>query len=372
MGKKEALRAFIPRPPACLEQFLQENVDNRKVEEEARALQNRLREILNQVSDENAIFQRVMYKNQNQHRRTVYFRRLLQVRRDLLLLQSFKLNDVVETLTHCVSRKSLPPKAGLQSKDQVQRRLLGAARLLQLMADPILNASLVIEGLLSQSHFMPFALTVLALLARLRVLLIQALYELIAAFNLVSACMEKMEIAPTRPDVPLFLECTWSNSKLTFMEKARPPQQLVPLPISVEKLPDAGWFIDDRSISLKQQLQAVVYEPPEEGFILGESPFELLGAEDDSVTIPSSMEVSAVAPSSGADMVEEFSTPMDAAVENQKVEENVRAELESWKEELESWGSSKDTSTSVVSKKRVAYVSVQVKESKILKTEPPI
>ncbi|KAJ7219694.1 hypothetical protein O6H91_Y468800 [Diphasiastrum complanatum] len=72
-------------------------------------------------------------------------------------------------------------------------RLLGIARLLQQMQDPILKASSQIAALLGQSFFMPFALTVLAILARLRILLLQALHDVILIYNLLShGCNSKM------------------------------------------------------------------------------------------------------------------------------------------------------------------------------------
>lgn len=392
-GRKGVLPTFIPRPPACLKQFAEGVLDSEKVEEEARSIQERLSGILTEVWDENAIFQRIMYKNQNQHRRTVYFRRLLEVRRDLLLLESFSLKDVVEALPHCVSsnQKSVPPKAvlsslgqGVQSKDQmistVQRRLLGAARLLQMIEEPILNAGLVIEGLLSQAFFMPFALTVLALLAHFRVLLIKALYELISAFNLVSAVAQKMEISCVCPGVPLLLECKWGGGKLVFFEKARPtppPEEVFLVPLSLSdagKLPDAGWFIDDRTTSAQSTgaSKPILYER-EESFILEDSPFEVLGGEDvvEEVPIPTldsaveaktSSFVHEIAQSSSVDVagvLPEASSSKQGTT--QVLKSDVRAKLESWKAELESWGSKEEKVVAKTPKrKRVAYVSVEL------------
>ncbi|KAG0590598.1 hypothetical protein KC19_1G113100 [Ceratodon purpureus] len=428
MGKKSASNPFLPRPPACLTQIAEENFDGKKVEEEARLIQGRLKDLFTQVWDENATFQRIMYKNQNQHRRALYFRRLMQVRRDLLLLHSFGLKDVFETLPYCVSiskQKALPPKAvlgslgqGLKSKEElvliVQRRLLGAARLLQMMSDPILSASSVMEGLLSQSFFMPFALTVLAMLARFRVLLMQALYEMISAFNLVSAFLQKMEIASVRADVPLFIECSWDGVKLAFFEKAPPPQapsppeELIPLPTCVSdaaNLPDVGWFIDDRSTLAKEKLQSngalepVLYER-DESYILEDSPFELLGEEDVEETgVPLQSTIEAYVPPGIPEVelkseiagisAEAISTPgstipisTQSSVGIGQLKESLsadaKAELESWKAELESWGSKAVDKTvvepyasDVNMKKRVAYVSIQIggaKESKIPKT----
>jgi hypothetical protein len=264
------------------------------------------------------------------------------------------------------------------------------------------------------------------MLARFRVLLMQALYEMISAFNLVSAFMQKMGIAPVPADVPLFVECSWDGAKLAFFEKAPPPQpppppqELVPLPTFVSdtiKLPDAGWFIDDRSTLASEKLQSsgvvepVLYER-EESFILEDSRFELLGEEDVEKTdipmqaIPTlssamlSMEadVSSGLPETGLNLKTDMAgipvaailTP-SATIPRKEAESSsgvgqlkrglnadAKAELESWKAELESWGSKevdKPSSSDVNTKKRVAYVSVQIggaKEPKIPKTGHPV
>ena len=115
---------------------------------------------------------------------------------------------------------------------------------------------------------------------------------MVSAFNLVSAFLQKMEIASVRTDVPLFIECSWDGVKLAF-EKApprpsSPPQELIPLPTCVSyatHLPDVGWFIDDRSNSAREKLRSSGVEPVlydrEGSFILEDSQFELLGEEVD-------------------------------------------------------------------------------------------
>lgn len=210
--------------------------------------------------------------------------------------------------------------------------------------------------------------------------------------------MQKMEIAPARPDVPLFLECSWNGLKLVFLEKARPPlppQVLIPLPpclSDAEQLPDVGWFIDDRSTSLKEKLQStaelepVLYER-EESFVLEDSEFELEAGVPMEETPPliSSMEAKVssgiIAQNSSTGITglpaEAVSTPSSGISSgNGKLAQDVKAELESWKNELESWGSkSEDKVVGVdknTKKRTVAYVSVQVKESKSLKTGHPM
>lgn len=403
MGKEAGPLSFLPRLPACLSTLSDASFDvadaRKEIEEEVTSIQIRLKATLTQVWDENAIFQRIMYKNQNQHRRTIYFRRLMQVRRDLHLLQSFGLQHVVEALPYCVcfsKRKVVPPKVVLtslghriESKESlpvtVQRRLLGGARLLQLMAEPILSASSPIAGLLSQAFFMPFAVTMMAMLARLRVLLVHILYETIAAFNLVSSSMQLMKVSSVPVDIPLYLECSWDGEKIKFFEKL-PPQhtpELFSIPTSLSdstNLPDVGWFTDDRSTLVKEKLHStglsepVLYER-DESFILEDSPFELLGEE--ATETPSIAKEAIPAPSSVTSNVKAVVlSSHEEMVGNSSVED--RAELESWKAELEGWGKPgidnlvEKSKLDGNSKKRVAYVSVQIgggKESKMTKTD---
>lgn len=83
MRKKDGAPPFLHHPPACLALFAEDGIDSvgrdKVVEAEARDIQRRLIEQLTQVWAENATFQRLMYKNRNQHRRAVYYRRLSQV-----------------------------------------------------------------------------------------------------------------------------------------------------------------------------------------------------------------------------------------------------------------------------------------------------
>lgn len=79
----EAPLDFSSRPPACLGLLGDEKVDSDTVErvfqDEARNLQGRLREQLSQLRIELGLFLRLMYKNKNQHRRTLYYQRLSEV-----------------------------------------------------------------------------------------------------------------------------------------------------------------------------------------------------------------------------------------------------------------------------------------------------
>ncbi|KAF7815797.1 uncharacterized protein G2W53_029766 [Senna tora] len=51
--------------------------------------------MLDQLQAEHGILERMVYKNKNQHRRCSYFKYLLKVRRDLKLLQSTNLKELV-------------------------------------------------------------------------------------------------------------------------------------------------------------------------------------------------------------------------------------------------------------------------------------
>ncbi|KAF3775078.1 hypothetical protein EJ110_NYTH50210 [Nymphaea thermarum] len=55
-----------------------------------------LRSRLSQLRTEFAVFDRVIFKHKNQHRRTAYFGRLLKVRRDLRLLNSAGLDEILK------------------------------------------------------------------------------------------------------------------------------------------------------------------------------------------------------------------------------------------------------------------------------------
>mgnify|MGYP006872738483 CR=1 FL=1 len=89
------------------------------------AIMHRLQNVLLQLSNEMIIFERLMYKNANQHRRALYFRRLRrvcpffemtfnlhcrvlegscpceQVRGELRLLHSTRLSQLLQTFEQC-------------------------------------------------------------------------------------------------------------------------------------------------------------------------------------------------------------------------------------------------------------------------------
>ncbi|XP_077250287.1 uncharacterized protein LOC143889813 [Tasmannia lanceolata] len=99
------------------------------------------------------------------------------------------------------------------------------------MVEPILMAAIQISSLLAQSFFMGFSLTILALLARLRVLVQQILLDIVSVFNMVSALsLKEQSIKLTHEGIEVFreyhppsgeiltLECKWEGDKFVLSE----------------------------------------------------------------------------------------------------------------------------------------------------------
>ncbi|MCO5561477.1 hypothetical protein L7F22_015098 [Adiantum nelumboides] len=189
--------------------------------------EHRVQEALLQLTNETIIFERLMYKSVNQHRRALYFRRLCQVRRDLRLLQSAKLTELIQNVLKYIannSRKPLLEEGRQQSKERqsevfdLRRRLYGVVRLLdQQMYDPILNASLQVAGLLGRTFFMPFALTALSMLARIQILVLQCLHDVSMIYDNFSEWASKKElIDPYLQTLPFSVMCNWDGKKLSL------------------------------------------------------------------------------------------------------------------------------------------------------------
>nr|KYP60864.1 hypothetical protein KK1_023278 [Cajanus cajan] len=233
---------------------------------EFETIEARLTSMLAQLQSEGGILYRMVYKNKNQHRRCSYFQRLLKVRRDLRLLQLANLEELVTSCFHVI--KGDRPKQKVHLLESLKRRkcdgekhnfmerLLGAARLLAEMVEPILKAasypsailvssdlyfnafffSLIsydgeISVLFAQSFFMGFSLTIMALLARLRVLVQQILLDVVSLFNMVSPLsITKQSIKINHNGIEVFrdfypvsddfvtLECVWKSDKFILLE----------------------------------------------------------------------------------------------------------------------------------------------------------
>lgn len=204
-------------------------------------LEERLKSLLVQLASESGILERIIHKNKNQHRRSPYFQALLKVRRDLRLLQSAGLDQILNAFALIIKGIS-PAEHAHQSKHNqkkhprgkhtYQNRLLGVARLLSQMVEPILKAAIQISLLLAKSFFMGFSLIILACLARLRVLVQQALIDVVSVFNMLATHSQKhslklssegteacVKYCSTSCDI-LTLECIWEEDKYVLRESS--------------------------------------------------------------------------------------------------------------------------------------------------------
>lgn len=208
-------------------------------------IEQRLKSSLLQLQTEFGIFDRLVYKNKNQHRRSSYFQFLLKVRRDLRLLQSAKLEDIINSCFLVINGKrpkqklqlleSLKWKTSHHAKHNFLERLLGVAHLLSQMVEPILRAATEISTLLAQSFFMGFSLTILALLARIRVLLQQMLLDVVFTYNATFSLSQKeqaiqiieggiqvfREYYPVKDEIIISLECVWQTDKFVLVENMK-------------------------------------------------------------------------------------------------------------------------------------------------------
>ncbi|RZC76018.1 hypothetical protein C5167_000198 [Papaver somniferum] len=87
-------------------------------------------------------------------------------------------------------------------KYNYQQRLLGVARLLSQMVEPMVKAAIEISSLPARSFFMGFSVTILAILGRLWVLVQQVVRE----------------YYPSNDEI-VTLECVWDKDKFVLLEK---------------------------------------------------------------------------------------------------------------------------------------------------------
>ncbi|XP_019152305.1 PREDICTED: uncharacterized protein LOC109149113 [Ipomoea nil] len=210
---------------------------------EIETVEQRLKSFLSQLQSEFGILDRIVYKNKNQHRRCSYFQYLMKVRRDLRLLKSANPEEIFSASFDVIHGKR--PKQKVQLLESLKKRrtdsnkhnfldrLLGVAHLLSQMAEPMLKAATQVSTLLARSFFMGFSLTVLALLARIRVLVQQMLLDVVCVFNCISSLSQKeqavrltqerfevfREYYPAKQQPATFLECIWETDKYRLTER---------------------------------------------------------------------------------------------------------------------------------------------------------
>ncbi|XP_074287042.1 uncharacterized protein LOC141612215 isoform X1 [Silene latifolia] len=204
-------------------------------------VEGRLKSFVSQLQVENGILDRIVYKNKNQHRRCSYFHYLLKVRRYLKILTTIHMEDLLDCCFNVITARK--PKAKAHFLETLKKRkcdngtfnfmerLLGVARLLSEMVEPILKTAIEISTLFARSFFMGFSLMILALLGRLRVLVQQMLLDVVSLFNEVSSLAQKKQsIKITQDGIEVFreyypmmdevvtLNCAWQTDKFVLVE----------------------------------------------------------------------------------------------------------------------------------------------------------
>ncbi|KAL1562942.1 hypothetical protein AAHA92_05459 [Salvia divinorum] len=212
------------------------------MDSDIKTVEQRLKSFTSQLHTECGILERLVYKHKNQHRRCSYFQYILKVRRDLQLLKSLNLDEVLESSFLVINGDR--PKQKVQLLEGLKRRktnsgkynflerLLGVTRLLSQIVEPLLKASIEISMLLARSFFMTFSLVVLAVLARVRVLVQQMLLDAVLLYNTVSSLSQKeqsiklkqegfevfREYFPRKEEARILLECIWQKDKFVLVE----------------------------------------------------------------------------------------------------------------------------------------------------------
>ncbi|KAL9233475.1 hypothetical protein vseg_008472 [Gypsophila vaccaria] len=210
---------------------------------EIELLEGRLKSFLCQLQAESGILDRIVYKNKNQHRRCSYFQYLLKVRRNLKLLHSINLEELLDSCFNVITGKKAKAKAHFLETLKRRKceggnynfleRLLGVARLLSAMVEPILKTAIEIATLLARTFFMAFSVMILALLGRVRVLVQQMLLDVVSVYNKVtSVAQKKQSIKISQDGIEVFreyypmmeevvtAECVWETDKFVLVEKS--------------------------------------------------------------------------------------------------------------------------------------------------------
>ncbi|KAK9735774.1 hypothetical protein RND81_04G227000 [Saponaria officinalis] len=213
------------------------------MDSEVELIEGRLKSFLGQFEVENGILDRVIYKNKNQHRRCSYFQYLLKVRRNLKLLHSIHVEELLDSCFNVITGKKAKAKAHFLETLKRRKcdggnfnfleRLLGVARLLSEMVEPILKTAIEISILLARTFFMGFSVMILALLGRVRVLVQQMLLDVVSLYNKVtSVAQKKQSIKISQDGIEVFreyypmmeevvtLDCVWETDKFVLVENS--------------------------------------------------------------------------------------------------------------------------------------------------------
>ncbi|CAN7019005.1 hypothetical protein IGI04_022074 [Brassica rapa subsp. trilocularis] len=261
---------------------------------QAKALEEKLKSQLRLLELEHAVFERMVYKNKNQHRRCSYFQYLLKVRRDLRLLRTANMVEILRPCFHVIAGTGTKQKLHvleslkLKKSPSILDRLRGALHLLSQMTEPILKAASGISVLLACSFFIGSSMTFLALLARLRVLIQQILLDAVSVFNSVtSTSLKKQSVKIAQDGVEVFrefypkdeecftlLDCVWKTDKYVLLETLQNCESSKPIEENVSE-----------DVTTRDSL--VQYQTSVSS--LGEDLSPLPEAENDGVTVTESL-----------------------------------------------------------------------------------
>ncbi|VAH88087.1 unnamed protein product [Triticum turgidum subsp. durum] len=215
---------------------------------EGSAEEHRMRAALRHLQAEAGVLERLVYKHRNQHRGAAYFQYLLKVRRDEKLLLGANLMEVISAVFPVITCRKpantilVPNRQGKRKPGANHcqyKRLLGVARLLSQLAEPVMKGAVQISFLLARSFFVELCTAVLALLARVRVLTQQMLLDVVSVYNKVTDLTDKKqsvkisigkvqafrEYYPSSNNPSTILECVWVKDKFVLHEKTKASSQ---------------------------------------------------------------------------------------------------------------------------------------------------
>ncbi|KAJ2846482.1 hypothetical protein J3B02_004397 [Coemansia erecta] len=124
-----------------------------------------------EISHDKQLIFRIFYRNKNQHRGSLYFRRIHELRRALRILDSIKLQEMLSTLLLSFGRQenntawtALPCRHFVV---QIACRLVDINRLVEKLAEICAKVFAYMQTQVRQTLFMPFSLVIQGLVARM-------------------------------------------------------------------------------------------------------------------------------------------------------------------------------------------------------------
>ncbi|VAI01551.1 unnamed protein product [Triticum turgidum subsp. durum] len=169
--------------------------------------EHRLRAALRHLQAESGVLERLIYKHRNQHRGAAYFQYLLKVRRDMKLLLSANLAEVINAVfpvitCHKPANTILVPNRQGKRKPGANhshyKRLLGVARLLSQMLLDVVSVHNKVTDLTDKKQAVKISI------------------DKVQAFR---------EYYPSSNDPNTILECVWVKDKFVLHEKTKASSQ---------------------------------------------------------------------------------------------------------------------------------------------------